>query len=178
VTIALAGGYHRAVPDDSRPSAVPFGAVVRRPDEARAIPLAGFAVRVLAERDDTGGAFSLIETSEAIAGGGPPLHVHRDCAESYVVLAGRYAMHIGEAELDCPAGSFVYVPQGTVHTFRVLEPGSVKLNLYTPAGMVGYFDELAAGIAAGMSEADLDAIAERYAMEVVGPVPEGYLRAE
>jgi hypothetical protein len=41
--------------------------------------------------------------------------------------------------------------------------------------MVGYFDELAAGIAAGMSGADLDEIAARYQMEVVGPVPEGYL---
>ena len=41
--------------------------------------------------------------------------------------------------------------------------------------MVGYFDELALGINAGMDEAALDAIAGRYGMEVVGPVPEGYL---
>jgi hypothetical protein len=65
-----------------------------------------------------------------------------------------------------------------VHTFRVLEPASRKLNLYTPAGMIGYFDELAAGIAAGMAEGDLDAIADRYEMDIVGPVPEGYLRSE
>jgi hypothetical protein len=61
------------------------------------------------------------------------------------------------------------------HTFQTAEDNSRKLNLYTPAGMVGYFDELAAGIAAGMSDADLDEIAARYQMEVVGPVPEGYL---
>ena len=53
--------------------------------------------------------------------------------------------------------------------------GSRKLNLYTPAGMVGYFDELATAIPEGVHEAGLDAIAERYQMEVVGPVPEGYL---
>jgi hypothetical protein len=42
--------------------------------------------------------------------------------------------------------------------------------------MVGYFDELSAVISA--DEADptrLDQIARRYGMEVVGPVPEGYL---
>ena len=49
------------------------------------------------------------------------------------------------ADVECPPGSFVYVPRGMTHTFQTLEPGSRKLNLYTPAGMAGYFDELAAG---------------------------------
>jgi hypothetical protein len=62
-----------------------------------------------------------------------------------------------------------------VHTFRTLDADSRKLNLYTPAGMVGYFDDLSAGIASGMDEAALDQIAARFEMDVVGPVPEGYL---
>jgi quercetin dioxygenase-like cupin family protein len=163
---------------DRRQDVAPPRALVLAPGEGRAIELGGFDVRVLADGGATGGSFSLIETTEGAAGGGPPLHIHRDAAESFVVLAGRYAMHLEDAEFDCPAGSFIYVPRGMVHTFRVLEPDSRKLNLYTPAGMVGYFDELAAAIADGMAEADLDAIAERYDMEVVGPIPEGYLRAE
>ena len=69
----------------------------------------------------------------------------------------------------------MYIPLGMRHTFQSAEAGSRKLNLYTPSGMVGYFDELAAGIAEGVDEAGLDAIAERFQMEVVGPVPEGYL---
>ena len=53
---------------------------------------------------------------------------------------------------------------------------SRKLNLYTPAGMVGYFDELSASIAAGGSDpARLDEIALRYGVEVTGPAPEGYV---
>ena len=166
------------MPSQDADGAVPPGAVVLLPHSARRIDLGGFDVRVLADPGATAGAFSLIETTEHAAGGGPPLHVHRDCAEAFVVLAGRYAMHLEDSEHECPAGAFVYVPRGMIHTFRVLEPESRKLNLYTPAGMIGYFDELAAGIAAGMSEADLDAIAELHAMEVVGPVPEGYLRTE
>ncbi len=151
------------------------GGVVLLPGEARVIDVGGFDVTVHADADSTAGQFSLIETGERDVGAGPPLHVHRDCAESFYVLAGRYAMILDRREFECPAGSFVFVPKGMTHTFRTLEAGSRKLNLYTPAGMVGYFDELAAGIAAGMDEAELDRIADRYAMDVVGPVPDGYL---
>ena len=153
----------------------PSGAVVLLPGEARRIDLGGFGVEVLADAGQTGGQFSLISTDESAFGLGPPLHIHRDCAESFLVLAGSYVMHLDGRAFTCPAGSFVYVPAGMEHTFQTAEGGSRKLNLYTPAGMVGYFDELAEGIASGLDEAGLDAIAERYAMAVVGPVPEGYL---
>lgn len=151
------------------------GGVVLRPDEARTIDLGGFGVTVLADVGTTAGGFSLIETGESTAGLGPPLHVHRDCAESFYVITGRYRMHLDGQDFECPAGSFIYIPLGMRHTFQSAAAGSRKLNLYTPAGMVGYFDELALGIAEGVDEAGLDAIGERYQMEVVGPVPEGYL---
>ena len=149
--------------------------VVLGPGDARRIELGGFSVSVYADHDTTGGAYSLIETAESEIGAGPPLHVHADCAESFVVLAGRYRMHIDGRDFDCPAGTFTYVPRGLPHTFQSAELSSRKLNLYTPAGMVGYFDELAAGIAAGMDPDELDDIAGRYSMEVVGPIPPGYL---
>ena len=149
--------------------------IIRGPDALRRIDLGGFQVLVHADAADTDGAFSLIETTEAEVGAGPPLHVHRDATESFVVLAGRYVMVIEDREVECEAGSFILVPRGTPHTFRSASAGSRKLNLYTPAAMVGYFDELAAAITAGMDEAGLDAIAGRYAMDVVGSVPDGYL---
>jgi hypothetical protein len=52
---------------------------------------------------------------------------------------------------------------------------SRKLNLYTPAAMVGYFDDLSAELDNGVDRPErVAAIAERYGMEVVGPVPEAY----
>jgi len=78
--------------------------------------------------------------------------------------------------LECPAGSFIHIPAGLRHGFRVGNVPSRKLNLYTLAAMVGYYDELSASIEAGESDgARLDEIAARYGMEVIGPVPEGYL---
>ena len=151
------------------------GGLVLLPGEARTIDLGGFGVTVLADEDTTGSAFSIIETAETAPGLGPPLHIHRDCAESFYVISGSYWMHLDGQDFDCPAGSFVHVPLGMRHTFQSVGPGSRKLNLYTPAGMVGYFEELAAAIADGVDETRLDTLAECYQMEIVGPVPEGYL---
>jgi hypothetical protein len=42
--------------------------------------------------------------------------------------------------------------------------------------MIGYFDELSAALARGEADPDaLTQIADRYGMDVIGPVPEGYL---
>jgi hypothetical protein len=90
-------------------------------------------------------------------------------------MKGEYRMFIDQTETRCPAGSFVYVPAGAVHGFRVGPIASKKLNLYVPQAMVGYFDELAAAIRSGdMTDERLAPIAERYGMTVVGPVPDGY----
>lgn len=149
--------------------------IVLLPGEARMIDLGTFDVAVLADAADTDDRFALIETREVAAGMGPPLHVHRDAAESFYVLEGTYRMHIDGRDHVCPAGSFVYVPVGMTHTFSSMTAGSRKLNLYTPAAMVGYFDDLAAAISTGADDAAVTAIAERYAMDVVGPVPEDYV---
>ncbi len=98
------------------------------------------------------------------------MHVHEDCAEAFYVLSGEYIVFIEDDEVVCPAGSYVYVPQGMRHGFRVGAVQSRKLNLYAPGAMIGYFDALAAGVEAQ----DLPALADRFGMRVLGPVPEGY----
>ncbi len=77
----------------------------------------------------------------------------------------------------CPPGTFVYVPRAVPHTFQVVSdvPGR-KLNLFAPAAMVGLFEALSAAEADGTATPELlDRIAERHAMEVLGPVPDSYL---
>jgi quercetin dioxygenase-like cupin family protein len=149
--------------------------VVRLTGEGRTIDLGAFRMTVKAEATDTGGSFALLEASEP-AGFGPPMHTHEDAGEAFYVLEGEYLIFVQEREFVCPAGSFVYIPAGVTHGFRVGKAPSRKLNIYTPAAMVGYFDELAD---AGRVETPLDAeeltqIAARHSMVVLGPVPEGY----
>lgn len=150
-------------------------AFVLGPGEGRSIDLGGFLMTVKATAESTDDAFTLLEATEP-PHFGPPMHIHRDAAEAFYVLEGEYLIFIDDEETRCPAGSFIYIPAGAVHGFRVGALPSKKLNVYVPQAMVGYFDELAAAIASGDADDDkLAAIAERYGMEVVGPVPEGYL---
>jgi len=144
------------------------------PGGGRQIDLGPFEMALKATGEETGGIFSLLEASEP-PGFGPPLHIHHDAAEAFYVLEGEYVMFLDEREETCPAGSFVFIPAGMRHGFRVGDVPSRKLNLFFPAAMVGYFDELSAAIARGDAEQALDAIATRHAMEIVGPVPESYV---
>jgi mannose-6-phosphate isomerase-like protein (cupin superfamily) len=135
-------------------------AIVLRPGEGRAIDLGNFVMSLKVSGDETRNAFSLLEAAEP-ADFGPPMHIHHDCAEAFFVLEGEYRIFVETAEFDCPAGSFIFIPSGLRHGFRVGPLPSRKLNLYAPAAMVGYFDSLSAAITGG----DADP----------GRVPEGYL---
>ena len=151
------------------------GAFVLQPGEGRSIDLGNFAMVVKATEPDTAGAFTLLEAAEP-PGFGPPMHIHHDTAETFYVLDGEYLIFVEDREFVCPAGAFIYIPAGLRHGFRVGSAPSRKLNLYTPAAMIGYFDALSAAIQAGEPDATrLDEIALEYGMKVVGPVPEGYL---
>ena len=149
-------------------------AFVLRPGDGRSIDLGNFRMSVKATDEDTTGAFTLLEADEP-ADFGPPLHVHRGAAEAFYVLAGEYLIFIEGREHRCPAGSFIFIPAGIEHGFRVGAVPSRKPNLYAPAAMVGYFDELSAAQRTGRLDPDaLTEMALKYGMEVRGPVPEGY----
>lgn len=149
--------------------------IVHLPGEGRAIDMGAFAMTVKADSSDTAGAFSLLEATEP-PGFGPPMHTHEDAGEAFYVLEGEYLIFLDEHVFRCPAGSFVYIPAGRIHGFRVGNVPSRKLNIYSPAAMVGYFDELerAAAVSEPLDDASLVTMAARYNMQVLGPVPEGY----
>ena len=149
--------------------------VVHLPGEGRAIDMGAFSMSLKASDADTGGAFTLLEASEP-PDFGPPMHVHEGAGEAFYVLEGEYNVFIQDQVYKCPTGSFVYIPAGVVHSFRVGRIASRKLNIYTPAAMVGYFDELALAAAAGthLSAQALTDMAKMHGMRVFGPVPEGY----
>ena len=150
-------------------------AYVLAPGEGRSIDLGPFSMTVKANSNETSGVFSLLEAEEP-PGFGPPLHIHHDAAEAFYVLEGEYVMFLDDREVACPAGSFIFIPAGMRHGFRVGAVPSRKLNFYFPAAMIGYFDDLSEAIRGGEVEERLLAeIGRRHSMEVVGPVPETYV---
>src|SRR5438552_10470447 len=158
----------RAMEASSRPYAL-------GPGEGRPIDLRGFEMTVKASEAETGGVVSVLEAEEP-PGFGPPIHVHHDAAEAFYVLEGEYIMYLEDREFTCPAGSFIFIPLGVRHGFKVGNAPSRKLNFYFPAAMIGYFDDLAAAL--GRDDVDderLDEIARSHSMEIVGPPSERYV---
>lgn len=150
-------------------------AFVLAPGEGRSIDLGAFEMTVKASGQETDGVFSLLEAEEP-PGFGPPLHIHHDAAEAFYVLDGEYVMFLDDREVSCPAGSFIFIPAGMRHGFRVGAAPSRKLNFYFPAVMIGYFDDLSDALRrAEVDESALADIARQHSMEVVGPVPEAYV---
>src|SRR5688500_6488295 len=135
--------------------------LVLRPGEGRSINMGNFRMSVMASSEETDGAFTLLEADEP-PGFGPPMHIHHDAAEAFYVVAGEYLIFVDDQEFACPAGSFIYIPAGVPHGFRVGLEHSRKLNFYTPAAMVGYFDELAALTDTDMDPDSLAEMARRY----------------
>lgn len=151
-------------------------AYVVAPGAGRVLDMGPFRMTVKAASSQTGSALTLLEADEP-SGFGPPMHVHDDAGEGFYVLSGEYIVYIESEEHRCPAGTFVWVPAGVEHGFRVGASQSRKLNIYVPSAMEGYFDALADSAARGtsMSDDELTTLAARHAMRVTGPVPEGYL---
>lgn len=150
-------------------------AFVVPPGEGRLIDLGDFSMSVKADDSETAGVVTVLEAEEP-PGFGPPLHVHHDAAEAFYVLEGEYVMYLDDREFVCPTGSFVFIPLGVRHGFRVGDVPSRKLNFYFPAAMIGYFDDLATALrATDVDERELDEIARRHAMEIVGPPSERYV---
>jgi len=153
-------------------------AFILGPDEGRRLDMGNFEALVLATAAQTSSEFTLLQVQGEPPDFQPPLHLHRDTAEAFYVLEGEYLMYVQDRQQLCPPGTFVYVPRDTPHTFKVVSaiPGK-KLVLFSPAAMLAYFEELAAAEAAGNATPEvLNAIGARNNVEMLGPVPDTYLR--
>jgi mannose-6-phosphate isomerase-like protein (cupin superfamily) len=77
-----------------------------------------FLATVKASAEETGGRVAVILHSGP-KDSGSPLHVHHRESEWFYVLDGELIVWVGGQVVRAPAGSFVFGPQGTPHTFTV-----------------------------------------------------------
>jgi quercetin dioxygenase-like cupin family protein len=145
-------------------------------DEVTPVRWMGEEGRFLLRKEDTGGLYTFFEVTTS-PGGGPPLHIHEDEDEAFYVVAGEYAIRLGDEEYEAPAGRLVYGPRGMPHKFRNISDGPSKLLVIaTPGGVEGFFEGLSGLMANGTPPAPLDMIelAARHhvqGLEQVGPPP-------
>jgi mannose-6-phosphate isomerase-like protein (cupin superfamily) len=95
---------------------------------------------LLASAGQTGGRYSLL-WELCPQGSGPGPHTH-DQDEEFYVLDGALTLRAANQLLQAGAGSFLFIPRGTNHSFRVDSETATLLNSYTPAGFERVITEL------------------------------------
>jgi mannose-6-phosphate isomerase-like protein (cupin superfamily) len=62
-------------------------------------------------------------------GGSPPLHIHDDLDDNFLVLEGEVAVRCGDRKVLARPGTYVALPSGVEHTFRVAGTEPARLLL-------------------------------------------------
>jgi quercetin dioxygenase-like cupin family protein len=96
----------------------------------------GTLMRFHATRDDTGGAFSIVEQTMP-AGFSPPRHVHANEDGAIYVLEGRLTVEVGDRKVTVGPGEVAVLPRGAAHTFLAAAPSRI-LEITTPGGSSGF----------------------------------------
>ncbi len=141
-------------------------AVVHQAGEGEENHAFGYARRIRLTPEDTGGTFSVFE-EQVPEGVGPPLHVHHDAQELFVVLEGRVLFRCSGRNAEVGVGGTVLIPRGAEHTFKALTAARVLVQL-VPGRGVGFFRE-AEGLDPATDMDRIRQIARDYELEFTGP---------
>lgn len=110
-----------------------------------------------------------------------PLHRHTREAEAFYLLEGTMTYRAGDETFELSRGSFIYLPRGLPHAFRVTGESPVKfLGLTMPGHLLDLYDEVGIpaaerrlpgqdGLPMDVEIARWNEVGPRYGLEVVGP---------
>src|SRR3954454_22522108 len=130
--------------------------------------LGSIGARHLADGDETGGGFSVVEHPMPPRALAAPLHRHTREDEYSYVLEGRMGALLGDEVVIAEAGDFVFKPRNQWHTFWNAgdEPARI-LEIIAPAGFEQFFAEIVArpADAPPPTPGQRSALAERYGLE-------------
>ena len=119
------------------------GVKIVGPKEGKAGTLGSIGVRFMIDGGETDGTFSLVEHPLPPRHLAAPLHKHSREDEYSFVLEGRMGALLGDEEVYAEVGDLVFKPRDQWHTFWNAgdEPCRI-LEIISPAGFEGFFDEL------------------------------------
>ena len=119
---------------------------------------------LLATAKQTGGVLGIFRQTIAPKSG-PPTHLHAMEAEFCYVVSGQFNFKLGERVVSAPAGSFIFIPRGTPHTFQNIgTEAGVLLFGVTPGGFEMMFAERQ-----GVDAKSNENLMAKHHMQIVGP---------
>ena len=120
-------------------------------------------VTLLADLDEIG----IAEVRSQPGAVAPPLHVHEQHAEAFLVLEGELTFRLEDGEHRVGPETWVFVPPGVAHTFAVTgDEGARFLDLHTPS--LG-FGDFVRGLHAARDENEAQAVRAAFDQQ---PAPE------
>lgn len=156
--------------------------IVRTPAEAPATWAMMSLFEHLAGAAETDGTFgvSLVTQPPGVA---TPLHVHTNEAEALFLLDGTMLYQAGDDLHKLSSGSFIYLPSGVGHAFRITSTARF-LAITVPGGLMDLYDEVGLpatehrlpgddGLRPDQEIPRWNEVGPRYGLRVVGPpIPE------
>jgi quercetin dioxygenase-like cupin family protein len=113
------------------------------PGQGKVLRAFGDEMTVLLDGAATGGAFAMLHNVTP-PGGGPPPHSHQREDEWFYPLEGRVEFLKDGRWQEVPVGSAVYMPRNSVHTFRNVGDGPLRMLIQvTPSGFELFFEACA-----------------------------------
>lgn len=105
----------------------------------RVLTSVGTPIVVKAGDGETDGAYAIFEWT-LDAGAGPQEHTHAYEDEAFYVISGKLNVRVGERAFTALEGSFVLMPRGEPHSFKV-ESAASLLTIMSPAGFERFLEE-------------------------------------
>lgn len=135
VDLGGAMGVTRSLPETT-------GAYALGPDDGEPLWFNGALGLLRATADQTNGRYAAFELRPP-KGFAAPLHAHHNEDEFFLVLSGSVRLQHGDDVVEGVPGSFVYTPRGVGHSFHVDSEDARLLLFFGPAGVEGFFREVA-----------------------------------
>ncbi|MEN3280837.1 MAG: hypothetical protein V7607_1977 [Solirubrobacteraceae bacterium] len=151
--------------------------IALNPDEGEALWFIGSLTTIKASSQSTAGRVAVIEHLSP-RGSGSPLHVHHREDEWFYVMQGELTLWVGGQLMNAPAGSFVYGPRDTPHTYIVSSDTARFLVVSEPAGFDDFVRKLAQPAAKRVipppeteptDVAVMTRLAAEHGIEILGP---------
>jgi quercetin dioxygenase-like cupin family protein len=145
--------------------------VLSEPGEGPPLKAPAGTVTVRARAEQTGGTLTACE-SAIPPGEGPPIHVHVREDELMYVVEGHLEFELDGARRDGPAGTFVFIPRGTPHSWRNVGSDVARVFFaFTPGseGMEGFFERAAESAGEVRGPESFRRFARDAGMQVLGP---------
>lgn len=150
----------------------PVAPTIHLPGQGERLEMGDSGVTLKATSENTVGGLYLSEAELGAGQPGPPPHTHKGLCDMFYVLEGTLTVQAGHERRQLPAGSFVAVPPGNVHTFANESDAPVRfLNFSSPGGFEGYMRDLfeAGRESGGMPSLEqFAALIEKHDLEIAG----------